>query len=164
MKLVTFVTMVSVLAFLGCASESPTDGGLAKLQKIHRGELSAIATYDKAMEKAGAPLRTELGRIRDDHRDASDRLAARIKARGGTADTTAGVWGDWTSLLSQAAASINDASILKVLKTGERHGIEEYDEGLKIENLDAESKSLLQTLLERQRTHVPTLEGLEKKE
>jgi uncharacterized protein (TIGR02284 family) len=155
------------LALGGCGAQSKTGpdkakDGLDKVMSLHRGELSAVATYDQALTKVEKEsFKPDLQRLRDDHRDAADQLANRVKALGGKVDTNAGVWGDWTKMITGAATAINTESTLQVLKSGENHGLREYEEALKNPNVDAETKTLIRDRLEqRQREHVTTLENL----
>jgi uncharacterized protein (TIGR02284 family) len=163
---IPFLTALA-LAFGGCGAESKTGpekakDGLNKVLSLQRGELSAVSTYDQALAKIEKEsFKSDLQKLRDDHRDAADKLADRVKALGGTPETTAGVWGDWTKLITGAAVAINTESTLQVLKTGENHGLREYEEALKNPNVDAETKTLIRDRLEaRQREHVTTLENL----
>jgi uncharacterized protein (TIGR02284 family) len=167
-RLPTIVLTAFALAFgVGCSAESKSGpdkakDGLDKVMSLHRGELSAVATYDQALSKVDKEvLKPDLQKLRDEHRDAADQLANRVKALGGQPDTSAGPWGDWAKLVTGTAAALSNEATLQALKTGENHGIREYEEALKHANVDADTKQLIRDrLLERQRSHITVLENL----
>ena len=135
--------------------------GLNKLKSLHRGEMSAVATYDDAIAKVKQPAWTnDLTRMRDEHRDAVNVLAERVRAAGGTPDATPGPWGAWAELVTKAAAAIGEDAALSALKTGESHGVREYEEALASKDVDEASKNAIRPFLDRQRAHMKTLEGL----
>jgi demethoxyubiquinone hydroxylase (CLK1/Coq7/Cat5 family) len=152
-----------VLAACGARDESGNlVPGLGKVQSLHRGELAAVATYDDAIAKLNKPAWTpELTRMRDEHRDAVSLLAERIRALHGTPDARAGAWGAWAELVTKAAAAIGEDPALSALKTGESHGLREYEEALASKDVDETTKSLIRSkLLDRQRAHQASLETL----
>jgi hypothetical protein len=160
--------LVAALALLATAcNEKKSDYGSSssgvsttKLKSLHRGELSAIETYRQAIEKEGSAAGALSG-LQQDHRDAADRLRERIVALGGAADTNAGVWGGFTKAIEGSAKVFGNKAAMEILKTGENHGISEYEEALADKDVDSASKDLIRnTLLPRQRAHVATLDGL----
>jgi uncharacterized protein (TIGR02284 family) len=167
-RLPSFLLSALFLAFgAGCSQEAKTGpdrakAGLDKVMSLHRGELSAVATYDQAIAKVDKEmLKPELTRVRDEHTDAANQLAARVRALGGTPDASSGPWGDWAKLVTGTAAVISSDATLQALKAGENHGIREYEEALKNPNVDDTTKALIrERLQERQKGHVTTLESL----
>ncbi len=144
-----------------CACSQKKDNGVDEAKKLQRGELSAVATYDQAIAKIDrADAKTALSRIREEHNQAAEQLRARVVALGGTPETQAGPWGAWTKLLTDASGAIGADTLLGTLKTGEKHGIEEYDGAIKDDEVDAETKNLARSLIEKQREHLKTLESL----
>ena len=89
-----FVTAVARLRRLRRRVEDGPEkakDGLNKVLSLHRGELSAVSTYDQALAKVEKEsFKSDLQKLRDDHRDAADKLADRVKALGGTPDTAGG--------------------------------------------------------------------------
>jgi hypothetical protein len=138
--------------------------GTEKVKAMHRGELSAVATYEDVLKKNDtASWRADLERILAEHKDSAERLRSRVVALGATPDTSAGVWGGWTELLAKGAAAIGDTAAKDTLKAGEKHGVNEYEEALKDSKMDSETAALIRdSLLPRQREHVTTLEKLGK--
>jgi hypothetical protein len=144
-----------------CACTQRKDNGLDEVQSLHRGELAAIATYDQAIEKIErADARATLGRLRDEHRAAADSLKARVVALAGTPATEAGPWGQWTKLVTGASGALGEDAMLGTLKAGEKHGIDEYEDALADAEVDAATKELARSLLQKQRDHVAALEAL----
>lgn len=139
--------------------------GVDKVKALHRGELSAIATYQDVLKKNDtAAWRADLERMLADHKDAAERLRARLVSLGATPDTSAGFWGGWTELLAKGAAAIGDAPARDTLRAGEKHGVDEYEEALKDSaKLDSETAALIRdVLLPKAKDHVTTLEKLAK--
>jgi bacterioferritin (cytochrome b1) len=150
-----------LVVLLACACSQKKDNGLDEVQALHRGELAAVATYDQAIAKTDREaFKTTLSRIRDEHRSAADSLRARVVALGGTPATEAGPWGAWTKLVTGASGALGDDPLLGTLKTGEKHGIDEYEDAIEDAEVDAATKDLSRTLLAKQREHVAALEAL----
>ena len=101
---------------------------LAVLDKLLRGELAAVATYDHALENVTS---TSLLRVlRENHASHAARvaaLAAELDARGGEPSRDAGPWGVLTKLLEAGAAAIGDDAVAKVLDEGETLGMQTYE-------------------------------------
>jgi hypothetical protein len=130
--------------------------------RLHRGEMSAVATYEDVIKKNDkSAWRADFDRMLGEHRDAADKLRARVVALGATPDANAGVWGGWAELIAKSAAAIGDEAARDSLKMGEKHGQNDYEDALKDSAVDPETSALIRdTLLPRQREHVGTLEKL----
>ncbi len=138
--------------------EARTEG----LNRLIRGELSAIETYRQALDAMkDAPEATELHAVMVEHRTAVQQLRERVLALGGTPADSSGPWGAWAKFIEGAAQLFGHAAALKALKEGEEHGINEYERVLQDENTDAECKNLIRTqLLPQARAHLPVLDRL----
>ena len=134
----------------------------AGLNRLIRGELSALETYRQALDKMrDAPEATELHSIMVEHRTAVQFLREHVQQRGGNPADSSGPWGAWAKLVEGAAQLFGNAAALKALKEGEEHGIKEYERFLEDENADQECKTLVQTqLLPQARSHIPVLDRL----
>jgi hypothetical protein len=161
--------VLAALALAVPACDKKSDGtpvlartGVEKVKSLHRGELSAVATYEDVLKKNDTQAwRADLERMLADHRDAAERLRGRVVAVGATPDTSAGVWGGWTELLAKSAAAIGDAAARDILKQGEKHGVNVYEEALKDSTIDSETAALIRdVLLPKAREHVTSLENL----
>ncbi len=129
------------------------------LNRLLRGELSAVETYDQALEKVGGKVyASELERIRSEHQEAVSLLREQIRSFGGIADEGSGVWGLWAQTVEGAATLFGESTALKALREGEEHGLKEYHAILSDDELRPEFKQLLTERLEqRQREHIATL-------
>ena len=138
--------------------EDRTEG----LNRLIRGELSAIETYRQALDKMkDAPEATELHAMMVEHRTAAQVLREHVKDRGGNPADGSGPWGAWAKFVEGAAQLFGTAAALKALKEGEEHGIKEYESFLNDPNADAQCKDLVRTqLLPQCRAHVAILDRL----
>jgi uncharacterized protein (TIGR02284 family) len=134
----------------------------AGLNRLIRGELSAIETYRQALDKMkDAPEATELHSLMVEHRNAVQVLREHVLQRGGTPATSSGPWGGWAKLVEGTAALFGNAAALKALKEGEEHGVKEYEAFLQDENADQDCRLLVQSqLLPQARAHIPVLDRL----
>jgi uncharacterized protein (TIGR02284 family) len=139
-----------------------TEERTAGLNRLIRGELSAIETYRQALDKMkDAPEATELHSLMVEHRNAVQILRDHVQQRGGNPASDSGAWGAWAKLVEGAASLFGNAAALKALKEGEEHGIKEYESFLEDENADQECKTLVRSqLLPQARSHVPVLDRL----
>src|SRR4051794_9547667 len=111
------------------------------LNRLIRGELSAVETYRQALDKMkDAPEATELHALMVEHRSAVQALREHVIQHGGTPATGSGPWGTWAKFVEGAAQLFGNAAALKALKEGEEHGIHEYETFLEDENADADCK------------------------
>jgi uncharacterized protein (TIGR02284 family) len=134
----------------------------AGLNRLIRGELSAIETYRQALDKMkDAPEATELHALMVEHRTAAQVLRQHVKDRGGDPADDSGPWGTWAKLVQGAAQLFGNAAAIKALKEGEEHGIKDYEGFLEDPNADEECKELARTrLLPQARSHIPILDRL----
>jgi uncharacterized protein (TIGR02284 family) len=132
------------------------------LNRLIRGELSAIETYRQALDKMkDAPEATELHAIMVEHRTAAQALREHVKDRGGNPADGSGPWGAWAKIVEGAAQLFGNAAALKALKEGEEHGIKEYETFLDDANADQQCKDLVRNqLLPQGRAHIPILDRL----
>jgi uncharacterized protein (TIGR02284 family) len=138
--------------------EDRTEG----LNRLIRGELSAIETYRQALDKMkDAPEATELHAIMVEHRAAAQVWREHVKERGGNPADSSGPWGGWAKFVEGTAQLFGNGAALKALKEGEEHGINEYETFLEDPNADQECKDLARTqFLPQCRSHIPILDRL----
>jgi bacterioferritin (cytochrome b1) len=154
---VAFALVVAACSKQDTTSRTPD---LAKLKKLHRGELAAIDSYDEAIKKFPSFTGVDLAKIRADHADAAERLRGRIVALAGTPDLTAGPWGDWSEAVTKAGSAFGEDAGLRALQAGEQHGKNEYNEALSNAAVDADTKQIIRdVLLPRQEEHLTTLKA-----
>src|SRR5947209_2937813 len=134
----------------------------AGLNRLIRGELSAIETYRQALDKMkDAPEATELHAMMVEHRTAAQTLREHVKERGGNPADSSGPWGAWAKFVEGAAQLLGNAAALKALKEGEEYGIKEYEAFLEDANADEECRELARSrFLPQARSHIPILDRL----
>jgi len=128
-----------------------------------RGELSAVETYSKAIEKYPAtPVTAEFTRIQTEHRESANKLAANIREMGGVPDTDSGAWGVFAKSVQGAANLFGTGSAIESLQRGEEHGRNEYRDALENEDVMDSCKRLIRNeLLPKVDNHIKVLERLE---
>jgi len=130
--------------------------------KLLRGEISAIETYQQALGKfSGAPEEPLLSKILDDHQKNADALREHLAEMGGVPDKESGAWGTFAAAVEAMAKLFGDATALEALKQGEEHGINEYEDALNNKDVMDEMKTTIRgTLLPRLQKHIASLETL----
>jgi uncharacterized protein (TIGR02284 family) len=136
-----------------------TQGRTEWLNRLIRGELSAVETYQQALEKmTDAP---ELQALLTEHRGAELVLRDHVLRRGGTPDLSSGAWGAWAKFVEGTAKMLGNTAALEALRQGEQHGIKEYERALEDDDLDAECRKLIRDqLLPQARAHMSILDRL----
>ena len=131
-------------------------------QKLLRGELSAIETYTQAIAKFDADIeRSALEGIRFDHENSANRLRDHLREMGAEPANDSGTWGSFANILEAAAKALGESPALAVLKQGEEHGIDEYEEALRDSGVMTEMKSVIrESLLPPLSQHIITLNQL----
>ena len=114
------------------------------LNSLLRGEISAVETYDQAIQHLKDGEIDDLIANPDSHRNRVDLLASNIRSHGGTPDSTSGVWGGFARLVERGASLIGEKSVIAALEEGEDRGLAQYREPGK---LDPSSIQLIQTVL-----------------
>jgi len=132
------------------------------LNSLLRGELSAVETYDQAIEKfEGEAIAVKLRLIRDEHSEAVQTLRDRVARSGDMPSESAGVWGAFANAVTAAAKVIGPETVIGALRSGEEHGIERYEEALEKTDVADDIKMIIRTdLLPSCRDHVLQLHGL----
>ncbi len=128
-----------------------------------RGELSAIETYERAIEKyPNESVTAELRRIQAEHRQSANALTTNVRTMGGEPETDSGAWGVFANAIQSAANLFGAESAIESLQNGEEHGKGSYEDALEDADVMDGCKTLIRTeLLPRQLRHIATLEALE---
>lgn len=126
-----------------------------KLNSFLRGELSAVETYNQAIEKlADEPAIVQrLRSLRDSHSARVSELSTRITALGGEPDDTSGAWGGFAKLVEGGAKLFGKSAAIAALEEGEDHGKRLYEDNL--DELSEHIKEFIrsQIMPEQRRTH-----------
>lgn len=138
------------------------EGCIKACQKLLRGELSAVETYNQALEKfADSQDGWELHRIRSEHQLSADALRNHLTEMGVLPDWDTGAWGTFAKVVEGAALLFGETPALQVLKEGEELGISGYDEALSNADVMPEAKIIIrETLRPRLMDHLFALERL----
>lgn len=144
------------------SGDGGTERAVAQLNSLLRGEISAVQTYDQAIQTLADPQgaeAAELRRIAQEHGEHAQDLRARVRALGGDPEDSAGAWGGLVQAIEGASRVFGAASALKTLREGEDHGLRDYRDALS--ELDLESRRLVQdVLLPAQLLHVQALDAM----
>ncbi|MDP0492175.1 MAG: DUF2383 domain-containing protein [Verrucomicrobiota bacterium JB023] len=117
-------------------------------KSLHRGEISAISTYDQAVEKfANEPYVAELRKIRESHAQSEELLRNHILSMGGSPDTDGGAWETFAKTVQATADFFGDNSALSSLQMGEEHGEREYQDALANDGVMEEMKETIRNIL-----------------
>lgn len=120
-----------------------------------RGELSAVETYDQALEKlADEPsIAGILRECRDSHARRVSTLKREIARLGGEASDDSGIWGGFAKLVEGGAKAFGKKAAIAALEEGEDHGRDDYQRELR--ELGPEAREFVESKLlpEQLRTH-----------
>jgi hypothetical protein len=126
-----------------------------KLNAFLRGEISAVETYQMALDKveAGSMARSTLEENRRSHEDRARLLREEIVALGGEPSTSSGAWGVWAKAIEGGAKIVGEKAAIAALEEGEDHGLKEYRVDDK--DLDASVRQIVTSKLlpQQQQTH-----------
>lgn len=137
------------------------DSNADTLKSLLRGEMSAVETYEKALEKVnGSPEGAQLRQIYADHSQAVGLLRDMLIRYQGEMPTSSGPWGTLANVVQATANLLGDGAALKSLKEGEEHGIKSYEAVLKDAAVADDVKAMSHNLLTRCQAHLPILDGL----
>ena len=120
-----------------------------------RGELSAVETYDQALEKLAdeASIASILRECRDSHARRCNLIKREIARLGGEASGDSGVWGGFAKLVEGGAKAFGKKAAIAALEEGEDHGRDDYQRELR--DLGPEARDFVERELmpEQLRTH-----------
>ena len=120
-----------------------------------RGELSAVETYDQALEKLAdeASVAAILRECRDSHARRAKLIQREIAKLGGEAADDSGVWGGFAKLVEGGAKAFGKKAAIAALEEGEDHGRDDYQRELR--DLGPEARDFVERELmpEQLRTH-----------
>lgn len=119
---------------------------IESLNTILRGEISAVETYNQALERVkDAQIRPVLVENLRLHQNRCDVLRAHVKGLGGDPATGSGVWGAFAKLVEGGAKLFGDKAAVDALEEGEDRGLATYRKELP--KLDPTTAEFVQTQL-----------------
>ncbi|MBX3040275.1 MAG: DUF2383 domain-containing protein [Bdellovibrionaceae bacterium] len=130
-----------------------------KINKVLRGELSAVEAYDQVLESfSEEPETSLLLHFRTEHDDSVRELKAMIQHEGRDPSEDSGVWGTVVSAIIGAGKLFGNHAALVALKEGEERGLEDYEALLQEDELGAEDRDIIRNkLIPRQEKHIALL-------
>jgi uncharacterized protein (TIGR02284 family) len=115
---------------------------LESMNNLLKGEISAVESYARALEKVKVAKVAELlQQARDSHAERVDRLRTAIIDSGGEPIQTSGAWGGFAKLITDAASAMGDSAIVAALEEGEDVGSNEYE--WKMLNIHGDNRALI---------------------
>jgi hypothetical protein len=136
--------------------------GAETLTNLLRGELAAVAAYDKAMSRLeDHTVLADLQAIRDEHARAVDVLRAKAAQQGAESPDSSGPWTTVAAAVTGADGMISPTTALWALYQGEQLAINEYESVLKHDGLTTDGKQAISVeLLPRCKKHRDELNRL----
>lgn len=130
--------------------------------RLLRGEISAVETYDQALQKfSSEPASASLREIRNDHEMAAKTLRESVEKMGGSPASDSGAWGSIAQTVEGSAKLFGDKAALWALQQGEEIGEKDYEQALKSQDVMPEMKQMIENkLLPKQRKHLSQLQSL----
>jgi len=132
-----------------------TKSTIEQLNSFLRGEMSAVETYQMALEKFDevSSVRDELLANLKSHQDRVMMLQDAVLACGGTPATSSGPWGMVAKTVEGSAKMFGEKATVAALEEGEDHGLADYRSEL--DELDAQTRELVESKLlpAQQHTH-----------
>ena len=130
-------------------------GDVNQLNSFLRGELSAVETYNQAIDKLSnePSVRATLSDNRTSHQERAAILREEITRRGGDPADGSGAWGAFAQLVEGGAKMFGKQAAIAALEQGEGHGRDDYKR--EIPNLSPDVRRIVESRLlpEQLRTH-----------
>lgn len=161
MKKLAFAVSLMMLPSIAFAN-TPNEETIDKLNSLLRGEMSAVETYRQALEKvSNEPGSEKVREMSSNHKKAVDELKSEIARLGGKPSTDSGAWGSFAKSVEGTAKVFGNTAALKALKEGEEHGLDEYQEALKDEDINQDIKNkIANKYIPQQEKHVREISGI----
>jgi hypothetical protein len=131
--------------------------------KVLRGELSAVEAYNQVIETffsdPACPI-SVLRQVRDEHQASCESLRRLIECLGDVPSEESGPWGASVAALVNVRSLFGKDEAIRTLKTGEEHGLKEYEAMLDLELSERERLIVRDVLLPRQLRHIAQLTAI----
>jgi hypothetical protein len=125
----TVATPRAVTTLLHTAMSWTHADSVQQLNTFLRSELSAVDTYDQAIEWLGSDSEAAevLQACRDSHQRRAAVLRRAIQSLGGIPSVVSGIWGSFAELADGPPAAVTKEAALAALIRGERYGCADYE-------------------------------------
>lgn len=132
------------------------------IDEIIRGEISAVDAYEQVMDKVTEdPEAFRLNQFKLDHENAVQFWKKEARANGRVPETSSRVWGTVVEAFVGSSKLIGEETALKALRTGEEHGLSNYEKMLESDRLSNFQKSEIRnTFIPRQQRHIESINAI----
>lgn len=127
---------------------------IKQLNSFLRGELSAVDTYEQALESVDDPTAERV--LRDNmvnHSARATLLREQIRKLGGEPATSSGAWGALAKAIEGGAKLFGDSAAVAALEQGEDHGLKDYRGDLEDLSVAMQNFVASKLLSEQRKTH-----------
>lgn len=123
------------------------------LNRILRGEISAVEAYQQILEKIeDDPDKTKIQMFLDFHEDLVKLWTSKVEEKGIKPDSSSGMWGAVVEAFVGTAKLFGDNRTIDAIIQGEEHGLSEYKNLVKNKHVSEDIK------LHVKKTVIPSLE------
>lgn len=123
-------------------NKAEASGSIETLNSLLAGEISAIESYNQAIDKLGPKYENlELDQLRQEHSRRAQKLRDRVTQLGGAPKMNSGIWGAFAQAVAGGGALIGAVPAIAALEEGEDRGLVDYKKAL--EKLDPQSQELI---------------------
>lgn len=128
---------------------------------ILKGELSAMRAYEQAREILHQPNHEEINQFHHDHKEAFKFWKKASNRKDFNESSSAGIWGKVVEGFVGTAKIIGDTTTVKALKKGEEHGLRQYEEMLRREDIPIDYKEKIKKVfIPQTQKHINNLEAM----
>lgn len=118
----------------------------SKFDDILEGELSAVEAYKQAKEQFSMPLKKRIDQLCKDHKEAFRFWKDVSNKTNFDKKVGSGVWGKVVEGFVGTAKLMGETPTIKVLKKGEEHGLRQYKEMLRREDIPHKYKDKIKKI------------------
>ncbi len=121
---------------------TPSEEAGKAMNRLVRGEISAVEAYESIIEKIDSkPELERLNEMLKNHRSNVNYFKKMALKHNELPDYDSGVWGTVVSLFVGSAKLFGNTAALKSLKEGEEHGVKEYQKLIENDDVPRHVKS-----------------------
>jgi hypothetical protein len=132
------------------------------INEILRGEISAKESYEQIFEKIESEAeKNRLSEFKNEHLAAIDFWKNQAELQGAVSDKESGVWGKAVEAFIGTSKLFGNTIALKALKEGEEHGLNNYKDLLKRDDLtNLQKDQIKRQFIPMQEKHINSLNAM----
>src|SRR5262245_23795869 len=101
-----------------------TEESISWLNRLLRGEMAAVETYEQALSRCDKEARAgDLRHLLEQHREAASFLRQHLEQRNEHPSKNSGPWASFAQVVTGTAKLFGTEATFRALKQGEEHGI-----------------------------------------